>query len=181
MRLSWLPTRTLLSVHYVHTKASNYGWLRTIEGAVCALPTGSIPDCRTCRPTGTRVCCRTSKRGSGHVRLYPLGIFPTVREPTGSGAFPQEDPLFSRQKLYLLSYLATCVALAASTQSCFPEAMTSRCKPSLGGYSLQVQLHPQQQATTSYPSIYPPAIVLQVVRDSRPTNAPPGVSEHSWY
>ena len=46
--------------------------------AVCALPVGNVPDCRTCCPTGTRACCRTSKRGSGHVRLYPLGIFPIL-------------------------------------------------------------------------------------------------------
>ena len=48
-----------------------------IVRAVCALPVGNVPDCRTCCPTGTRACCRTSKRGSRHVRLYPLGIFPT--------------------------------------------------------------------------------------------------------
>ena len=45
--------------------------------AVCALPVGNVPDCHTCCPTGTRACCRTSKRRSGHVQLYPLGIFPT--------------------------------------------------------------------------------------------------------
>ena len=47
--------------------------------AVCALSVGNVPDCCTCCPTGTRTCCRTSKRGSGLVRLYPSGIFPTVR------------------------------------------------------------------------------------------------------
>ena len=65
--------------------------------AVCALSVGNIPDCRSCCPTGTRACCRTSKRGSGHVWLYQLGIFPThPRRALGAAARGNTRGIFSR-------------------------------------------------------------------------------------
>ena len=62
--------------------------------AVCDLPVGNVPDCGTCCPPGTCACCRTSKRGSGHVQLYPLGIFPTMGSLDSAVAAPSTS-LFS--------------------------------------------------------------------------------------